>query len=120
MISRFGDQVAIGLDVRGTTLAARGWTQDGGDLYEVLETLEAAGCLRYVVTDVRKDGTLQGPNVELLKSLAEKTGALIVASGGVSSLDDLRALRELGALRCRLGDRGQGTLRREFISGEAL
>ena len=95
MIKRFGDQVAIGLDVRGTTLAARGWTKDGGDLYEVLATLEAAGCSRYVVTDVRKDGTLQGPNVELLKSLAEKTEAPIVASGGVSSLDDLRALREL-------------------------
>lgn len=95
MIGRFGDQVAIGLDVRGTTLAARGWTKDGGDLYEVLDTLEAAGCARYVVTDVRKDGTLQGPNVELLKSLAEKTESPIVASGGVSSLDDLRALREL-------------------------
>lgn len=95
MIARFGDQVAIGLDVRGTTLAARGWTQDGGDLYEVLSTLEAAGCARYVVTDVRKDGTLQGPNVELLKSMAEKTDKPIVASGGVSSLDDLRNLREL-------------------------
>ncbi|MDN5791814.1 MAG: HisA/HisF-related TIM barrel protein, partial [Brevibacterium aurantiacum] len=95
MISRFGDQVAIGLDVRGTTLAARGWTKDGGDLYEVLSTLEKAGCARYVVTDVRKDGTLQGPNVELLKSMAEKTDKPIVASGGVSSLDDLRNLREL-------------------------
>ncbi|MGC2942148.1 MULTISPECIES: bifunctional 1-(5-phosphoribosyl)-5-((5-phosphoribosylamino)methylideneamino)imidazole-4-carboxamide isomerase/phosphoribosylanthranilate isomerase PriA [unclassified Brevibacterium] len=95
MIARFGDQVAIGLDVRGTTLAARGWTRDGGDLYEVLATLEAAGCSRYVVTDVRKDGTLQGPNVELLKDLAQKTESPIVASGGVSSLDDLRALREL-------------------------
>lgn len=95
MIKRFGDQVAIGLDVRGTTLAARGWTKDGGDLYEVLATLEAAGCSRYVVTDVRKDGTLQGPNVELLKDLAQKTDSPIVASGGVSSLDDLRALREL-------------------------
>lgn len=95
MISAFGDQVAIGLDVRGTTLAARGWTQDGGDLYEVLSTLEKAGCARYVVTDVRKDGTLQGPNVELLKSMAEKTEKPIVASGGVSSLDDLRNLREL-------------------------
>lgn len=95
MIARFGDQVAIGLDVRGTTLAARGWTQDGGDLYEVLSTLEKAGCARYVVTDVRKDGTLQGPNVELLKSMAEKTDKPIVASGGVSSLEDLRNLREL-------------------------
>ena len=95
MIKRFGDQVAIGLDVRGTTLAARGWTKDGGDLYEVIATLEAAGCSRYVVTDVRKDGTLQGPNVDLLKDLAQKTDSPIVASGGVSSLDDLRALREL-------------------------
>lgn len=95
MIARFGNQVAIGLDVRGQTLSARGWTKDGGDLYEVLAALEAAGCARYVVTDVRKDGTLQGPNVDLLESLTTRTDKPITASGGVSSLDDLRALRAL-------------------------
>lgn len=95
MIARFGDQVAIGLDVRGQTLSARGWTKDGGDLYEVLAALESAGCARYVVTDVRKDGTLQGPNVDLLESLTTRTDKPITASGGVSSLDDLRALRAL-------------------------
>lgn len=95
VIAEYGDTIAIGLDVRGTTLAARGWTKDGGDLFEVLATLEAAGCARYVVTDVNKDGTLQGPNLDLLASVAERTQKPVVASGGISSLEDLRALREL-------------------------
>ncbi|APF40302.1 bifunctional 1-(5-phosphoribosyl)-5-((5-phosphoribosylamino)methylideneamino)imidazole-4-carboxamide isomerase/phosphoribosylanthranilate isomerase PriA [Neomicrococcus aestuarii] len=94
-IARHGDKIAVGLDVRGTTLAARGWTKEGGDLWEVLQRLEDAGCARYVVTDVTKDGTLRGPNVELLKQMTEKTSKPIVASGGISSLDDLRVLREL-------------------------
>lgn len=95
VIDRYGDQVAVGLDVRGTTLAARGWTKEGGDLWEVLARLDEAGCSRYVVTDVTKDGTLRGPNVELLREVASRTDAAVVASGGISSLDDLRALREL-------------------------
>jgi 1-(5-phosphoribosyl)-5-[(5-phosphoribosylamino)methylideneamino] imidazole-4-carboxamide isomerase/N-(5'phosphoribosyl)anthranilate isomerase len=95
VIGRFGDAIAVGLDVRGTTLAARGWTQEGGDLFEVLDRLEAAGCSRYVVTDVTKDGTLQGPNLELLRTVAERTEKPVVASGGISSLDDLVALRAL-------------------------
>ena len=95
VIAAYGDRIAIGLDVRGTTLAARGWTKEGGDLYEILAQLEEAGCSRYVVTDVNKDGTLQGPNTELLRDIASRTDKPIVASGGVSSLDDLRAIREL-------------------------
>ena len=95
VISRFGERIAVGLDVRGRTLAARGWTKEGGDLYETLERLDREGCARYVVTDVNKDGTLQGPNVELLKSVCEMTDRPVIASGGVSSLDDLIKLREL-------------------------
>jgi phosphoribosylanthranilate isomerase len=95
IISEFGDRVAVGLDVRGTTLAARGWTQDGGDIWETLERLEADGCTRYVVTDVTKDGTLRGPNVDLLREFCAKTTKPVIASGGVSSLADLIALREL-------------------------
>lgn len=94
-IDKWGDRIAVGLDVRGTTLAARGWTQEGGDLWQVLERLEADGCSRYVVTDVTKDGTLKGPNLELLKQMCERTDKPIVASGGVSSLDDLRAIASL-------------------------
>ena len=94
-IALHGDRIAIGLDVRGTTLAARGWTREGGDLWDVLDRLEQAGCSRYVVTDVTKDGTLAGPNLELLGQVLERTGKPVVASGGVSSLDDLRALRTL-------------------------
>lgn len=94
-IARFGDQVAVGLDVRGHTLAARGWTEDGGDLWEVLKRLDDAGCARYVVTDVRKDGMLTGPNLDLLTAVCEATDAPVVASGGISSLDDIAALRSL-------------------------
>ncbi len=92
IIAEHGDQIAVGLDVRGTTLAARGWTEDGGDLWEVLERLEADGCPRYVVTDVTKDGTLRGPNLDLLRQVCARTDKPVVASGGVSSLDDLVAL----------------------------
>ena len=95
VISRFGERIAVGLDVRGRTLAARGWTKEGGDLFETLERLDREGCARYVVTDVNKDGTLQGPNIELLKSVCQRTDRPVIASGGVSSLEDLIALREL-------------------------
>lgn len=95
VIARYGEAIAVGLDVRGTTLAARGWTKEGGDLWEVLERLEKAGCSRYVVTDVTKDGTLRGPNVELLQDMTERTDKPVVASGGISSLDDIAALRDL-------------------------
>jgi phosphoribosylanthranilate isomerase len=94
-IADHGERVAVGLDVRGTTLAARGWTQDGGDLWEVLERLERDGCARYVVTDVTKDGTLRGPNLELLRAVCARTERPVVASGGVSSLEDLRAIAAL-------------------------
>ncbi|MEU5552449.1 MULTISPECIES: bifunctional 1-(5-phosphoribosyl)-5-((5-phosphoribosylamino)methylideneamino)imidazole-4-carboxamide isomerase/phosphoribosylanthranilate isomerase PriA [unclassified Micromonospora] len=91
----YGDRVAIGLDVRGRTLAARGWTRDGGDLYEVLERLDKAGASRYVVTDITKDGTMRGPNLDLLRAVCGRTDAPVIASGGVSTLDDLRALATL-------------------------
>ena len=94
-IARHGDRIAVGLDVRGTTLAARGWTQEGGELFDVLARLDADGCARYVVTDVRRDGTLTGPNVELLRQVCAATERPVVASGGVSSLDDLRQLASL-------------------------
>jgi phosphoribosyl isomerase A len=94
-ISRHGDRIAVGLDVRGTTLAARGWTQEGGELFDVLERLDRDGCARYVVTDVRRDGTLTGLNLDLLWSVCERTDKPVVASGGVSTLDDLRALAKL-------------------------
>jgi 1-(5-phosphoribosyl)-5-[(5-phosphoribosylamino)methylideneamino] imidazole-4-carboxamide isomerase/N-(5'phosphoribosyl)anthranilate isomerase len=95
IIAQHGDRIAVGLDVRGTTLAARGWTQEGGELFDVLARLDADGCARYVVTDVRRDGTLTGPNLDLLRSVCAATERPVVASGGVSSLDDLRAIAEL-------------------------
>jgi 1-(5-phosphoribosyl)-5-[(5-phosphoribosylamino)methylideneamino] imidazole-4-carboxamide isomerase/N-(5'phosphoribosyl)anthranilate isomerase len=94
-IAEFGDRIAVGLDVRGTTLAARGWTKEGGELFEVLERLDRDGCARYVVTDVTKDGTLTGPNLQLLRDVCAATDAPVIASGGVSSLDDLRAIATL-------------------------
>jgi 1-(5-phosphoribosyl)-5-[(5-phosphoribosylamino)methylideneamino] imidazole-4-carboxamide isomerase/N-(5'phosphoribosyl)anthranilate isomerase len=94
-IARVGDRIAVGLDVRGTTLSARGWTRDGGELFDVLARLDADGCARYVVTDVRRDGTLTGPNVGLLQQVCAATDRPVVASGGVSTLDDLRTLAAL-------------------------
>jgi phosphoribosyl isomerase A len=94
-IAEFGDRIAVGLDVRGTNLAARGWTKQGGDLWETLARLDADGCARYVVTDVTKDGTLRGPNVDLLREVCRRTDRPVVASGGVSSLADVDALRGL-------------------------
>jgi phosphoribosyl isomerase A len=95
VITGYGDRIAIGLDVRGSRLAARGWTREGGDLYETLDRLNAAGCARYVVTDVGRDGMLSGPNLDLLRRVCNRTGAPIVASGGISSLADIRSLAEL-------------------------
>jgi phosphoribosylanthranilate isomerase len=103
VIAEHGEKVAVGLDVKidpavpggGYRLRGRGWETDGGDLWEVLERLDREGCSRFVVTDVTKDGTLNGPNLELLAGVAERTGAPVIASGGVSSLDDLRAIATL-------------------------
>jgi 1-(5-phosphoribosyl)-5-[(5-phosphoribosylamino)methylideneamino] imidazole-4-carboxamide isomerase/N-(5'phosphoribosyl)anthranilate isomerase len=92
VIAEFGDRIAVGLDVRGHVLAARGWTKEGGDLFETIERLERDGCARYVVTDVTKDGTLKGPNIELLQEVCAVTRKPIVASGGISSLEDIAAL----------------------------
>jgi len=96
VIGDHGERCAIGLDVRGTRLAARGWTRTGGELVDVLARLEADGCRRYVVTDVSRDGTLTGPNLGLLSQVCGLTGRPVIASGGVSSLDDLRAIASLG------------------------
>ncbi|MCH6232077.1 bifunctional 1-(5-phosphoribosyl)-5-((5-phosphoribosylamino)methylideneamino)imidazole-4-carboxamide isomerase/phosphoribosylanthranilate isomerase PriA [Microbacterium sp. CFH 31415] len=120
VIGRYGDVIAVGLDVRGTTLAARGWTRDGGDLWTVLDRLEAAGCSRYVVTDVTKDGTLQGPNVDLLREMTTRTPKPIVASGGVSSLDDIAALRELVPLGVEGAIVGKALYAGAFTLAEAL
>jgi phosphoribosyl isomerase A len=95
VVGEYGERVAIGLDVRGRTLSARGWTRDGGDLFEVLERLNKAGCSRYVVTDINKDGMMLGPNLQMLRDVCAATKAPIIASGGVSTLDDLRSLAEL-------------------------
>jgi len=95
VIKQYEDRIAVGLDVRGTTLAARGWTKEGGELFETIERLDRDGCSRYIVTDVAKDGTLTGPNLELLKSVCAATKAPVVASGGVSSLADIAAIAEL-------------------------
>lgn len=98
VIAEHGDRIAVGLDVRGTTLAARGWTQEGGELFATLERLERAGCARYVLTDVTKDGTLRGPNLDLLRQLCAATDAPVIASGGIAQLDDLRALRAVDGI----------------------
>lgn len=120
VIGRYGEVVAVGLDVRGTTLAARGWTREGGDLWQVLERLEASDCARYVVTDVTKDGTLKGPNLELLREVTARTPKPVVASGGISSLDDIAALRELVPLGVEGAIVGKALYAGAFTLAEAL
>jgi len=120
VIALHGEKIAVGLDVRGTTLAARGWTEDGGDLFEVLERLEAAGCARYVVTDVTKDGMLLGPNIEMLKQVLAKTNKPVIASGGISSLDDLKNLRELVPLGLEGAILGKSLYAGKFTLEQAL
>ncbi len=119
-LSTYGDRIAVGLDVRGTTLAARGWTQDGGDLFDVMERLDADGCCRYVVTDVTRDGTLSGPNLDLLRSVCTTTDRPVIASGGVSTVDDLRALVELGRLGVEGAIVGKALYSGAFTIVEAL
>jgi 1-(5-phosphoribosyl)-5-[(5-phosphoribosylamino)methylideneamino] imidazole-4-carboxamide isomerase/N-(5'phosphoribosyl)anthranilate isomerase len=120
VISQYGEAIAVGLDVRGTTLSARGWTKDGGDLFQVMDRLEDAGCARYVVTDVAKDGTLQGPNLDLLRSVAERTDKPIIASGGVSSLDDIADLRALVPFGIEGAIVGKALYAKAFSLAEAL
>lgn len=119
-IAEYGDRVAVGLDVRGTTLAARGWTRDGGELFEVLARLDAHGCARYVVTDVRRDGTMTGPNVDLLRSVCEVTDRPVVASGGVSTLDDVRVLAGLHGIGVEGAIIGKALYAEAFTLPEAL
>ncbi|SBT48138.1 bifunctional 1-(5-phosphoribosyl)-5-((5-phosphoribosylamino)methylideneamino)imidazole-4-carboxamide isomerase/phosphoribosylanthranilate isomerase PriA [Micromonospora narathiwatensis] len=116
----YGDRVAIGLDVRGRTLAARGWTREGGDLYEVLERLDKAGAARYVVTDITKDGTMRGPNLDLLREVCARTDAPVIASGGVSTLDDLRALATLEPVGVEGVIAGKALYAGAFTVAEAL
>ena len=120
VISEFGDRIAVGLDVRGRTLAARGWTKEGGDLFETIERLDRDGCARYVVTDVTKDGTLKGPNLDLLSRVCEVTSAPVIASGGISSLDDLKALKELVPIGVEGAIMGKALYAGAFTMAEAL
>ena len=119
-IADHGDRVAVGLDVRGTTLAARGWTREGGDLWETLDRLDREGCARYVVTDVNKDGMLAGPNLVLLQQVCERTSRPVVASGGVSTLEDVRALRGLVDVGVEGAIIGSALYRGAFTLPEAL
>jgi 1-(5-phosphoribosyl)-5-[(5-phosphoribosylamino)methylideneamino] imidazole-4-carboxamide isomerase/N-(5'phosphoribosyl)anthranilate isomerase len=120
VISEFGERIAVGLDVRGHVLAARGWTKEGGDLFETIERVERDGCARYVVTDVTKDGTLQGPNVQLLQEVCSVTKKPVVASGGISSLADIESLMALNAMGVEGAIVGKALYAGAFTLQEAL
>lgn len=120
VIGEFGDRIAVGLDVRGTVLAARGWTKESGDIWETLERLESDGCQRYVVTDVTKDGTLRGPNVDLLKQMCERTDMPVIASGGIATLEDLIELRSLTDSGVEGAIVGKALYARAFTLEEAI
>jgi phosphoribosylformimino-5-aminoimidazole carboxamide ribotide isomerase/phosphoribosylanthranilate isomerase len=120
VISEYGDRIAVGLDVRGHTLAARGWTKEGGDLFETIERLDRNGCARYVVTDVAKDGTLMGPNFELLKEVCAATKKPVVASGGISSIADIEGLAQLRSIGVEGAIVGKALYAGAFTLQEAL
>jgi 1-(5-phosphoribosyl)-5-[(5-phosphoribosylamino)methylideneamino] imidazole-4-carboxamide isomerase/N-(5'phosphoribosyl)anthranilate isomerase len=120
VVALYGEKLAIGLDVRGTTLSARGENRDAGDLFEVLEILEQIGCARYIVTDVMTDGMLLGPNLELLRKVLDKTNKPVIASGGISSLDDLELLRELSPLGLEGAILGKALYAGKFTLEQAL
>jgi phosphoribosylformimino-5-aminoimidazole carboxamide ribotide isomerase/phosphoribosylanthranilate isomerase len=120
VISQYGDRIAVGLDVRGHTLAARGWTKEGGDLFETIERLDRNGCARYVVTDVAKDGTLMGPNFELLKEVCAATNKPVVASGGISSIADIEGLAQLRSIGVEGAIVGKALYAGAFTLQEAL
>ncbi|MCH4209285.1 bifunctional 1-(5-phosphoribosyl)-5-((5-phosphoribosylamino)methylideneamino)imidazole-4-carboxamide isomerase/phosphoribosylanthranilate isomerase PriA [Bifidobacterium sp.] len=119
-IGEYGEKVAIGLDVRGHTLAARGWVKEGGELFETMDMLNTAGCARYVVTDVTRDGMMSGPNLDLLREVAQRTDAKVTASGGISSLDDLRAIDELEPFGVDSAILGKALYARAFSLQQAL
>ncbi|NOX30287.1 MAG: bifunctional 1-(5-phosphoribosyl)-5-((5-phosphoribosylamino)methylideneamino)imidazole-4-carboxamide isomerase/phosphoribosylanthranilate isomerase PriA [Actinobacteria bacterium] len=119
-IAEFGDRVAVGLDVRGSTLSPRGQDREGGDLYDVLGRLDSEGCVRYVVTDVDKDGMLQGPNLDLLRDVCAATDRPLVASGGVTKLSDLQALQGLLDAGVEGAIIGAALYERRFTLEEAL
>jgi 1-(5-phosphoribosyl)-5-[(5-phosphoribosylamino)methylideneamino] imidazole-4-carboxamide isomerase/N-(5'phosphoribosyl)anthranilate isomerase len=120
VLAEFGDRIAVGLDVRGSTLIGRGSSKEVGQLLEVLEQLEQAGCERYVVTDVAKDGMLQGPNLELLRQVLERTNKPVVASGGISSLDDISSLSQLVPLGLEGAILGKALYAKRFTLEQAL
>ncbi|HIW91091.1 MAG TPA: bifunctional 1-(5-phosphoribosyl)-5-((5-phosphoribosylamino)methylideneamino)imidazole-4-carboxamide isomerase/phosphoribosylanthranilate isomerase PriA [Candidatus Corynebacterium avicola] len=124
IIGEYGDRVAIGLDTRQVDgewrLRGRGWVSDGGDLWEVLERLDSQGCSRFVVTDVSRDGMLSGPNIDLLRDVAAATSAPVVASGGISSLDDLVALARVSGEGVDSAIVGKALYAGKFTLEEAL
>lgn len=119
-IARYGNKVAVGLDVRGHTLAARGWVKEGGDLFEAMKYLDDAGCTRYVVTDVTRDGMMSGPNLDLLREVAERTEAKVTASGGIARLADLEAINTLSSIGVDSAILGKSLYAGAFTLEEAL
>lgn len=120
VIAQHGDKIAIGLDVRGRNLAARGWTKEGGELIETLQRLDKDNAARYVVTDVTKDGTLQGPNTALLREILDYTKKPVIASGGIAQLSDIAELRQLTNIGVEGAIVGKALYAQKFTLKDAL
>jgi phosphoribosylanthranilate isomerase len=120
VIAQYGDKIAIGLDVRGRNLAARGWTKEGGELIETLQRLDKDNAARYVVTDVTKDGTLQGPNTALLREILDYTKKPVIASGGIAQLSDIAELRQLTNIGVEGAIVGKALYAQKFTLKDAL
>jgi 1-(5-phosphoribosyl)-5-[(5-phosphoribosylamino)methylideneamino] imidazole-4-carboxamide isomerase/N-(5'phosphoribosyl)anthranilate isomerase len=120
VIKKYGEKIAVSLDVRGETLAARGWVREGGNLYEAITRLASDGCAMFIVTDISKDGTLQGPNFELLEKVCKFSQVPVIASGGVSSLADLKRLVSMQDIGIKGAIVGKALYEGAFTVEEAL
>ncbi len=93
---RYGERIAVSLDARGGELSSHGWTVGTGmPVLEAVTAFEEAGVALFIYTDVTRDGTMSGPDVAGLDTLADATSLPVIASGGISSLDDLRSVARL-------------------------
>ena len=114
------EKIIVALDIRDGRVATRGWTEETVPYREAIKRLDGVGCLRYMVTDISKDGTLTGPNLSLLEDVASNTESSVIASGGVALLEDIASLRHLVALGIEGAVIGKALYEGVFTVAEAI
>lgn len=103
-VARYGDKIALGVDLKDGMVAIRGWTSKTDlDAFSFCEKMQKAGVKTMICTDISRDGAMQGTNRELYRQLSDRFSMQIIASGGVSSLEDIQALRRLNLYGAIIG-----------------